>query len=84
MMKRALPVTDLEDETLVKQLFDLYFGRDGAPRVRPPLRLKMLGLLNKSTRSTTFSNNIRRLVDDGVSAQGMDGDDVLMSNGPSR
>nr|POE48406.1 proteasome component ecm29 [Quercus suber] len=82
MMKRVLPVTDLEDEMLVKQLFGLYFGKDGAPRVRAPLRLKILGLLSKSTKSTTFANDIMRIVNDGISNTNMDNDDVVMSNGP--
>lgn len=84
MMKRAMPATDLEDEGLVKRLFELYFGDSGAPRVRPPLRLKILTLLNKSTHSTTFSNNIMRVVDDGIAGPSMDGEDVVMSNAPTR
>lgn len=84
MMKRALPATDLEDEALIKQLYDIYFGSDAMPRVRPPLRLKILGLLNKSTKSTTFANRILRLVDDGISTPAMDGEDVVMSNGITR
>ncbi|KAK4540262.1 hypothetical protein LTR36_009667 [Oleoguttula mirabilis] len=83
MLKRALPVTDLEDEVLLKRMFGLYFGEGGAPRVRAPLRLKILGLLNKSTRSTTFAHNIMRLVDDGIASQSMDGEDIVMSNAPA-
>ncbi|EME39141.1 hypothetical protein DOTSEDRAFT_66216 [Dothistroma septosporum NZE10] len=70
MMKRTLPVTDLEDENLIKELFDLYFGSGAASRVGAPLRLKILNLLNRSTRSTTFANNIVRLADDGVMSTG--------------
>ncbi|KAK3647069.1 proteasome component M29 [Elasticomyces elasticus] len=83
MMKRALPATDLEDEVLMKQLFGLYFGENGAPRVRAPLQLKILGLLNKSTHSTTFSHHIMRMVEDGVASPATDGDDVVMSNAPT-
>ena len=81
MMKRALPATDLEDEKLIKRLYQLYFGSDEVTRVRPPLRLKILSLFNKSTKSTTFSNEITRLVDDGISPPAMDGEDAVMSNG---
>jgi proteasome component ECM29 len=88
MLKRAMPVTDLEDEDLVHRLFQLYFGGSSgtsdAPRVKAPLRLKILGLLNKSTKSTTFATNITKLVADGVSTSGQDGEDVLMSNGPQQ
>ncbi|KAK0833907.1 proteasome component M29 [Friedmanniomyces endolithicus] len=83
ILKRALPATDLEGETLVSQLFGLYFGEAGAPRVRASLRLKILGLLNKSTHSTTFSHHIMRMVDDGVATPAVDGEDVVMSNAPT-
>ena len=84
MLKRALPAADLEDESTVQRLFDLYFGKESAPRVRAPLGLKILGLLGKSTRSTNFTNEIAKIVDDGVAAPKMDGEDVLMSNGPTQ
>lgn len=84
MMKRTLPATDLDDERLVRQLWDLYFGVGAVPRVRPPLRLKILGLLTKSLNSTTFATQIMKLVDDGIATPGMDGEDVVMANGPSR
>lgn len=83
-LKRALPSIDLEDDFLIKRLYDLYFGYEGRPRIRPPLRLKILGLFNKSTKSTTFSNQIMKLVDDGIASPAMDGEDVVMSNGPTR
>ncbi|KAK3670099.1 proteasome component M29 [Recurvomyces mirabilis] len=83
ILKRAMPVTDLEDEALVRTFFYLYFGVDGTPRVRPPLRLKILGLLNKSTHSTTFSHFIMQIVDDGVAQPNLDGDDTIMSNSSS-
>jgi proteasome component ECM29 len=80
IVKRATPAIDMEDEALVAELFDLYFGSDNRPRVRTPLRLKILGLLNKSTRSTSFANRIAQLVDDGISAPPTDGEDIVMSN----
>lgn len=78
MMKRTLPATDLEDEQLLHKLFSLYFGEGQAPRVRPPLRVKILGLLGKSTRSTTFANKIMSLVEDGVAPPESDGEDTAM------
>lgn len=90
MLKRALPAIDLENESVVCTLFDLYLGSsdgiegtDKAPRARAPLRLKVLGLLSKSHKSTFFANNIAKLVADGVSTSSQDGEDVLMSNGPT-
>ena len=84
ILKRVMPVTDLEDEQLVRTFFSMYFGADGTPRVRAPLRLKILGLLNKSTHSTTFSHYIMQIVDDGVAQPNLDGEDTIMSNAPSR
>lgn len=83
MMKRALPATkpELEKEDLPKTLFDLYFGVDGAPGVKAPLKLKILWLLEKSKSSTTFANKIIKLVNDGVSPPQQDGEDTVMSNG---
>jgi proteasome component ECM29 len=83
MMKRTLPATDLEDEQLVHNLFSLYFGEGQAPRVRPPLRVKILGLLGKSNKSTTFANKIMSLVEDGVAPPEIDGEDSTMSGMPS-
>lgn len=80
MLKRTLPSVDLEDTEVVQRLFSLYLGEDQRPRVRPPLRMKILGLLNKSTTSTSFGGEIVRLVDDGVTSQDLDGEDVTMSN----
>lgn len=81
ILKRALPNVDLEDERWIKQLYDLYFGSGQTARVRPPLRLKILGLLNKSIRSTSFANNIVKIVDDGIASPIMDGEDVVMAAG---
>ncbi|OQO09014.1 hypothetical protein B0A48_05905 [Cryoendolithus antarcticus] len=79
MMKRTLPMTDLEDETLLQQLFMLYFGDGDARRVRPPLRIKILGLLGRSQHSTSFSTKIMTLVEDGVAPPDAGGEDSVMS-----
>lgn len=81
MMKRTMTAIDLEDELVLNRLFVLYLGKDGAPRVSPPLRVKILGLLTRSTKSTSFANNIMSLVEDGVAPPDSDGEDVTMSNG---
>lgn len=68
-LKRVVPNVSLEDPQLVAHLFSLYFGDDsptGRKRVRPPLRLRILGLLTRSIKSTSFSNEIIRLVNDGI------------------
>ncbi|EMC91411.1 hypothetical protein BAUCODRAFT_80415 [Baudoinia panamericana UAMH 10762] len=79
MLKRVLPAISLEDEATVTRLFGLFFGENGAVRVAAPLRLKILGLLNKSERSTTFSNYIVKIVEDGIALHDIDGEDVVIA-----
>ncbi|KAF3393848.1 Proteasome component ECM29 [Penicillium rolfsii] len=71
---------DLEDSTVVEQLYDLYFGAgkaDGAPPVRPPLQVRILVFLGKSIKATENTQRIYRLIEDGLlsdaarSAQGL-------------
>jgi proteasome component ECM29 len=71
---------DLEDSTVVEQLYDLYFGSgkaDGAPPVRPPLQVRILVFLGKSIKATENTQRIYRLIEDGLlsdaarSAQGL-------------
>ncbi|KAF4553916.1 Proteasome component ECM29-like protein [Elsinoe fawcettii] len=70
MMKRTVPNTDFEDDQIVRELFVYFFGQDGAngrQKARAPLRLKILGLLSKSLASTTFTIEIIKMVDEGLS-----------------
>lgn len=71
---------DLEDASVVEQLYGLYFGSaeaDGPPPVRPPLQVKILVFLGKSIKATEDSQRIFRLIEDGLlsdaarSAQGL-------------
>ncbi|THY96863.1 ARM repeat-containing protein [Aureobasidium pullulans] len=75
MLKRTLPSIPLEDSNFVKSLYTLYFGDEGIDslkRVRVPLQLKILGLFAKSTISTTFTEQIVRLVNDGIASSDSD------------
>lgn len=81
ILKRTTPIIDFEEKTLLDQLFGLYFGENEKPRVRAPLRLKILGLLGRSTASTTFSQQIVQMVEDGIAKPLTDGGDVVMTNG---
>jgi proteasome component ECM29 len=83
MLKRSLPATDLDDEKLIRELFNLYFGVAYA-RVKAPLRLKILGLLTKSVKSSSFPVEILKIIEDGISAPQQDGEDTIMSGGPSQ
>ncbi|KAJ5195123.1 uncharacterized protein N7498_008561 [Penicillium cinerascens] len=71
---------DLEDPTVVEQLYELYFGAgraDGAPPVRAPLQVKILGFLGKSIKATENTQRIFKLIEEGLlsdvarSAQGL-------------
>lgn len=75
MLKRTLPNISLEDPDFVQSLYTLYFGDEGVnsqKRVRVPLQLKILGLFAKSTISTTFTEEIVRLVNDGIAGSSND------------
>jgi proteasome component ECM29 len=75
MLKRTLPNISLEDLAFVQSLYTLYFGDEGVnsqKRVRVPLQLKILGLFTKSTISTTFTEQIVRLVNDGIATSNND------------
>ena len=69
MLKRTLPNTDLEDPHIVRQLFHYFFGEDvpgGRIKARARLRLRIFGLLSKSTTSTSFTDEIVTMVNQGI------------------
>ncbi|KAF2084144.1 ARM repeat-containing protein [Saccharata proteae CBS 121410] len=71
MLKRTVPVTDLEDPAIVRRLYDVYFGspnEGGQAPVRPALKTKILGYLAKSVVSTTFTNRVLRIVEEGLTS----------------
>ena len=81
ILKRVRPNTSLEDTQLVRSLFRYYFGDDtpsGVTRVRVPLRLKILGLLDKSTISTTFTEEIIKLANDGIANSTEDNSNAIL------
>lgn len=71
ILKRTRPNISLEDANLISTMFRLYFGDEspnGLMRVKMPLRLKMLGLFEKSTVSTTFTEQVIKLANDGITS----------------
>ena len=66
ILKRTLPHIDLEDEGLINKIYGYYFGGPVASAVRAPLRIKLLSILGKSVLSTTFTDKITDLVEDGL------------------
>ncbi|KAJ6155055.1 hypothetical protein N7470_005621 [Penicillium chermesinum] len=69
--------TNLEDPVIVQQLYDLYFGANGAPPARTPLQARILVFLGKSIKATENTQRIYKLIEDGLlsdtarSAQGL-------------
>ena len=66
ILKRTLPNLNLEDEDLVTKIYGYYFGGPVTSAARAPLRIKLLSILEKSVLSTTFTDNIIQLVEDGL------------------
>ncbi|KAK5170812.1 hypothetical protein LTR04_003240 [Oleoguttula sp. CCFEE 6159] len=67
MLKRALPNTDLENRTIITQLYSVYFGDPGGSlAARPALRIKLVSLFAKSLSSTTFPNQVIRIVEEAL------------------
>lgn len=67
MLKRFSP--NLDDADVVDELYRLYLGTEGqdpALPVHTPLRVKILGLLGKSAKATTYTDGILRVLDDGL------------------
>jgi len=72
MLKRALPNIDLDSQSLIGKLYDIYFSyytspeqnaNHFVPAVRVPVRCKIINILGKSQISTTFPARIRRLAE---------------------
>lgn len=66
ILRRFIPA--LEDQDVVQQLYDLYFGRrlDGTPPTRPSLQVKILTFLGKSVQATTDTRRIVQLIEEGL------------------
>ena len=64
MLKRAIPAVSLEDNAVVEELLRLYLGQKGAATspARPALKVKILGLLSKSSLVVSYHDDVSRLV----------------------
>ncbi|KAF2109064.1 major component of the proteasome [Lophiotrema nucula] len=71
VLKRVTVAKDLEDARLMQTLFELYFGSgtpNGPMAVRTPLRIRILGVLSRSVKSTTHPKEIAKIVEEGLLA----------------
>ncbi|KAI9800620.1 MAG: proteasome component M29 [Piccolia ochrophora] len=78
IVKRASPSVSLEDENLLKDIFTLYFGDTATltPPAELSLKTRLLGLLSKSTKATSFTELIVRQVEEGISLRGSESSDT--------
>ncbi|KAH7402028.1 proteasome stabiliser-domain-containing protein [Phaeosphaeria sp. MPI-PUGE-AT-0046c] len=68
-LKRVMLSKDLEDAKLVETLLELYFGSstaEGQLPVKTPLRIRILGVLSRSVKCSTFPQQIAKIVDEGL------------------
>ncbi|KAL8962336.1 MAG: hypothetical protein Q9193_001242 [Seirophora villosa] len=71
MLKRAIPAISLESKEILNHLFRLYLGTgnvDGSLPVRAPLQTRILGLLCKSKRATSYKTESIQIVRDGLTS----------------
>ena len=69
LMKRALPAVSIEDDVIVKKLLDLYLGSGGPQGTlssKAPLQMKILKLLSRSERATSFVSETLKIVQLGL------------------
>lgn len=69
ILKRATTAVSLEEPGLVKRLFDVYIGMrgtDGSLPARVPLQLKILSLLCRSRRCSSFVPQSIQIVQEGL------------------
>ncbi|KAF2842823.1 ARM repeat-containing protein [Patellaria atrata CBS 101060] len=71
VLKRVVPVINLENQALMIELYNIYFGETGpagSVPARTGLRTKILTYLSKSVASTTEPARIIRVVEEGLLA----------------
>ncbi|KAI8935987.1 hypothetical protein NX059_007490 [Plenodomus lindquistii] len=67
--KRVLLSKDFEQSSVIETLFQLYFGstsQDASLPVKTPLRIRILNLLARSVKATTYPLQIAKIVEEGL------------------
>lgn len=76
MLKRAVTAISLEDDEILNQLFRVYLGTrgtNGSLPARAPLQTKILGLLCKSKRATSYKAESMQIIKEGLTLDAQDG-----------
>ncbi|KAL8737649.1 MAG: hypothetical protein Q9181_001463 [Wetmoreana brouardii] len=71
MLKRAIPAVSLEDNDTLNHMFRVYLGTrgtDGSVPAPAPLQTKLLGLLCRSKRATSYRKENIQIVKEGLTA----------------
>ncbi|KAL8857082.1 MAG: hypothetical protein Q9178_006374 [Gyalolechia marmorata] len=80
MMKRAISAVSLEDDLVLAQLFRIYLGTrgtHGSLPARVPLQVKLLALLCKSQRATSYTTENVQIVQEGLTSSTRTGMNTL-------
>ncbi|KAL8986751.1 MAG: hypothetical protein Q9177_003985, partial [Variospora cf. flavescens] len=76
MLKRAVPAISLDRDEILEHLFQLYLGTkgsDGSLPARAPLQTRILGLLCKSKRATSYTAESIQILRDGLTSDSQGG-----------
>ncbi|KAL8938334.1 MAG: hypothetical protein Q9211_003256 [Gyalolechia sp. 1 TL-2023] len=76
ILKRAIPAVSLEDEEMLNRLFRVYLGTrgtGGSLPARAPLQTKILSLLCKSKRATSYTTENIQIVKEGLTSSDQEG-----------
>ena len=69
ILKRIDPAASLEDPNFLKSLYEIYLGTrgiNGSLPARPPLQIKILGLLCKSKQAANFMTQSNQIIKEGL------------------
>ncbi|KAL8873909.1 MAG: hypothetical protein Q9174_000685 [Haloplaca sp. 1 TL-2023] len=71
MLKRAIPAVSLEDTEILGPMFRLYLGTrgtDGSLPALPPLQIKVLTLLSRSKRASSYRTENIKIIHEGLTS----------------
>jgi proteasome component ECM29 len=66
LLKHAIADVDVDDTSFIKRLYDVYLGTEGRAPASPPLQIKILGVLQRSSVSATFPQQCLRIIEQGI------------------
>ena len=69
ILKRVVPAVSLDDPKILEKLFQVYLGArgpEGSLPARPPLQIKILGLLSKSKLTSSYIKESTQIIREGL------------------